>query len=273
MVKKLFAAAVTFVVLAAPLRAELKYTVHVEMKPADASSAPADPMTAQIATMIGPLVVNQLLPDGPADVVYTVGDKGVRAEVSKAAVGLTAGTVMLTRPNGDIVQLNPADQTYWKATAEDVAKMKSRLPVTPGQSKRAGQFMTIAGAKTEQITFDMTVELQVPEQMRPMVPPGLSSMTGEKWVTTDQFKQYAAMAAKGDSISRALGLDKFGTEGIAMRQVLRSPLFGAFDLEMVVTKIGEESAPAALFDIPAGYKEVPSPIKLPWPELWTNRHD
>ena len=34
---------------------------------------------------------------------------------------------------------------------------------------------------------------------------------------------------------------------------------GGIELQSVVTSIGEEDVPASAFEIPAGYKEVPSP--------------
>jgi hypothetical protein len=46
-----------------------------------------------------------------------------------------------------------------------------------------------------------------------------------------------------------------------MRQVTRSELFAGRQLEMIVTRIGEETVPAGDFSVPADYKEVPSPIK------------
>jgi len=41
---------------------------------------------------------------------------------------------------------------------------------------------------------------------------------------------------------------------------MRGGMYGDQEIEMVVTKIGEEAAPADAFEIPAGYKEVPPRI-------------
>jgi hypothetical protein len=59
----------------------------------------------------------------------------------------------------------------------------------------------------------------------------------------------------------AVGLAKLLQGGIVMRQILRSALFGGRQLETEVTKIGEEAAPPDAFDVPADFKEVPSPVR------------
>jgi hypothetical protein len=57
----------------------------------------------------------------------------------------------------------------------------------------------------------------------------------------------------------SLGLDKLPTQGLALRTVIRGAIFGDQELESVVTKIGEEKVAASVFEIPAGYTEVPAP--------------
>jgi hypothetical protein len=56
-----------------------------------------------------------------------------------------------------------------------------------------------------------------------------------------------------------MGMDKIMSEGLMLKQVMRSDFFGGKQFELTATQIGEEAADAALFEIPAGLKEVPSP--------------
>jgi hypothetical protein len=58
----------------------------------------------------------------------------------------------------------------------------------------------------------------------------------------------------------ALGGQKIADLGLALKTVMRGGMYGDQEIEMVVTKIGEEAAPADAFEIPAGYKEVPPRI-------------
>jgi hypothetical protein len=48
-----------------------------------------------------------------------------------------------------------------------------------------------------------------------------------------------------------------------MRAVVRGQGFGNSEMEFAVTSIKEEPAPAGIYEIPAGYKEVPAPVPLP----------
>ena len=82
---------------------------------------------------------------------------------------------------------------------------------------------------------------------------------------TTPFEKYLPTWAKAAPLLGGLGLGKLMANGITMRQVVRSDLFGGQQLEMAVTQIGEETMPAGqfvkVFAIPSDFKEVPSPIK------------
>src|SRR5882672_2465208 len=86
-VKKLLATLVIGASFCAPLHAELKYTMHMEIKK---TAAPAQPVNPMIGIM-GDAVMKQMVPEGAADLVYLVGDKGGRVEYLQAAMGLPAG--------------------------------------------------------------------------------------------------------------------------------------------------------------------------------------
>jgi hypothetical protein len=257
-VKTVFAAFVIVAIISTPLRAELKYTTHLEVKK---TAAPAQPMNPMIGIM-GDAVMKQMVPEGSADLVYLVGDKGARVEYLQAAMGLPAGTINLITVDGTITILNPKEKTYWKTTTtETLERMKTAGVPTPDIAvRRTGQFDAVAGAKCEVVTFDWKMALPIPEGARASLPPDFPStiaMTGDSCVTTDSYKQYADVINKGaNAMMAAMGFDKIAQGGIALRQTLS--MIG-FEMRMTVTQIGEEAAPEHAFEVPADYKEVPMP--------------
>jgi hypothetical protein len=245
----------------ASVRAELKYTMHVELKKVESATPPANPMLAMMGDMLG----QQLLPDGPADVIYIIGEKGTRAEFSKAAMGQPEGTIVLALPDGTMTVLNTKEQTYWKATLEAATGAVQAAGFKPTTTaKRTGEFATVAGVRCERVAVDMKLDLPIPEAMRASLPPGFPTslaMDGETCVTTEQFQKYAELAAKNKAVDilSAMGLDKLMQSGIVLRQTIR---LSGIEMESVVTAIGEEDVAPALFSIPADYKEVPSPLPI-----------
>ena len=51
-------------------------------------------LTNPMIGIMGDAVMKQMVPDGAADLVYLVGDKGARVEYLQAAMGLPAGTLI-----------------------------------------------------------------------------------------------------------------------------------------------------------------------------------
>jgi len=265
MTRRLSIALALVATLAAPLRADLKYTAHSELKPATVTdSQPANPML----TMLGGQITQQMLPNGSADTVYIVTEKGMRTEYIKGGMNQQAeGTVLLAMTNGDLIQLNTKDKTYWRSTTQALtnvvqsAGIQLDVKVTP-----TSEATTIAGVRATRSNFEINIPLPIPEQMRAQLPPGVPtgfSLSGEVWyaASTPAFERYTVVASRMGQALAGMGLGKLLQGGIVMRQVMRSQVFNGQQLETEVTKIGEEAAPADAFDIPADYKEVPSPIK------------
>ena len=239
--------------------AELKYTLRTEVQKAETPASPApNPMLA----MMGDALTRQLLPEGTATMTYYIGEKGTRIEFINAAMGQAAGAVSLVQPDGTTILLNLKDQTYWKTGLQGAAAAMQAAGVTPQiTSTRTGEAETVAGVKCERSTFTMKVDLPIPPAARASLGadfPASIDMSGDTCATTDQFQNYAAMAAKTQATGMlaAMGLDKLTQGGIVLRQSLR---MGAVEIRSAVTDIGEAPAPAGAFEIPAGYKEVPPP--------------
>ncbi len=259
MTKSAVIAALLVASASASLSAELKYTVRMEMKK---SAAPSPLPANALLAMMGDGLSKQMLPEGPTDIVYTIGERGTRVELTKAAMGQPGGSITLSMPDGTLAILNPKDQTYWKSTMQSAASALQAAGITPqATAKRTGEFDSVAGTRCERVLFDIRIDLPIPESARASLPPGFPaslSMAGESCITTDRYQKYAELGAKGKTADflSALGLDKLIQGGIVLRQVLR---LSDQELEAVVTSIVEEDVPASQFAIPAGYKEVPAP--------------
>ncbi len=253
--------ALCFVALvSAPLRAELKYTMRMEMKKSDTAAAPVNPMLG----MMGEQMMKQFLPNGSAQLVYVIGEKGTRLEYSEAAMGQPAGAVNIVKPDGTVYMLNPQNKTYWKSTTDAVAAvMKSSGMVPEVTVKKTGQSETVGGIKCDVVAFDWKMALPIPEQARATLPPDFPTaltMTGDT-CTTNEYPKYATMISRGaGGMLAAMGLDKVAQGGLVLRQTLQ--MIG-YEMKSVVTSLTEETVDPSLFDVPAEYKEVPAPSGMP----------
>ena len=247
-------------IVSARLSAELKYTMHLEAKKSEAPQAQAP---NPVLGMMGDALMRQIVPDGAADVIYLVGDKGARIEYIQAAMGQPAGSINLARPDGTLIVLNPKEKTYWKMTPQASATAMQAAGVSPPEvtAKRSGQFETVAGAKCEVIAFDWKMKIPIPEVARASLPPDFPTvlmMNGDSCVATDQYQKYAEIVTKTMSVMMtAMGFDKMALGGLVLRQKMQ--MMG-FEMRSAVTQIAEETAPESAFEIPADYKEVPAPM-------------
>ena len=111
----------------------------------------------------------------------------------------------------------------------------------------------------ERLTFGVTMNVPVPPGLQlPADFPTTLNASGEMWVA-DQVASASTLAGALNPLLSLFGLDKLAPNGLVVRQIVRSPIFAAYEVEMVATEIGEESAQPELFQIPADYREVPAP--------------
>jgi hypothetical protein len=250
-------AAVLTVLLAAPLSAELKYTMHIEAKPSTAApSAPANPMME----MIGAIVASTMAPQGGLELTVTVGNRGTRVEYAQAYMIVPAGGVTLLTPAGEMIVLDPSKRTFWKMSKPDLSSLPGGGPTVT--IKRTGQTETIGGIRAERAALE--IHMPLPMSAGSQVPPGMPAdiaMTGEVWLAP-QYKQYAKTAAGLVGGVNVLGVDTIANEGFMMRSILRGELLGNRQIESTVTNVAEVAVPASLFEIPAGFTEVPPPAGM-----------
>lgn len=244
---------------AASLHAELKYTM--EMKQNKIENAPES--SNQLLAMMGQQALQQILPNGTAKMIYIVGEKGIRTEFVTGGMGLASGSVSIMKPTGEMFMLTPANKTYWKTTVAQAAGMMAQAGITPEvQVTRTGELATVGGLKTEKVTMALSIPLPIPPEALSQLPPGFPTtlkMQIDNWIATERYKEYAAMASKGNSILSSFGIDPTKIDGITMRALMRADIFGPVEIESVITEIGEEAVAASLFEVPADFKLVPGP--------------
>ena len=222
--KRILVALCLVTLVSARLSAELKYMLHMEVKKTDAPAAQgSNPMIG----MMGDAMMKQMVPDGAADIVYLIGEKGSRIEFMQAAMGQAAGTVNLGRPDGTLIVMNPKEKTYWQTSSQAAMASMKAAGITPPEVKatRTGKFETVAGVKCEVVAFDWKMALPIPEAVRASLPPDFPlelTMKGDTCTTTDQYQKYAEIAAKSTSVMMtAMGFDKIAQGGLVLRQAMQ----------------------------------------------------
>lgn len=226
---------------------EVRYTLRMELKPSAAPAEPADPRLASI----GALVTEMMVPGGSVEMTVTMGAHGTRVEANKPLAGLPEGAAMLQRPDGSVVVLNAAEKTYWTAPPAEAADITAEV-------KRTGEFSTVAGERAERVTFRFSVPA-APEAASAGLPP--LTIEGDAWVA-DRFKSFTAVTAKAGASPSGLAIRQLAELGLSVKQVMRSAMFGGQQIESIVTAIDERPATPALFEIPAGFREVPPPGRV-----------
>jgi hypothetical protein len=253
-VARVFVVALAF---AAPLRADLHYTIHTEVHPI----TPTEPVNPMFV-MMGDTLIRMMFPDAATDSTYWVSDKGIRVELTKANAMMPAGSVLLHLADGTTLVMNPKENTYWKiALPTFPPQLLAGMPLVKPEISvvRTGEFETIAGIRAEHITSSIMMDL--PGRPGVEAPPGMPtsiSMSTDSW-TSDQYANYAALA---QATTGMMGLGALMPPGFTLKNVMRNSIMPGYEIESVVTNIAEEPAPADAFEIPADYKEVPAPARL-----------
>lgn len=244
MMKHTIAAALVIVSATATANAELKYTLRMELKKS-ATATPADPALAGL----GGVVTEMILPGGSMELSVVAGEQGVRIESNKPMAGLPPGAYMLQRPDGSMLGVDPTTKTFWKSPSADVGGIQAK-------TTRTGEFSNVGGERVERVSFQIELPMGGPSTASGVAP---LVIEGDAWVA-DRFKKYTA--AGGKRAQGALALFQLADLGLSMRQVMRSRIFGGQEIEAVVSNVSEAPAPASLFAVPAGFKEVPGPGRI-----------
>lgn len=266
--RKYFAAFVVFALCTAPLGAELKVTSKMSARAIPGAPAGGDMMSA----MMGPMLTQMFGGTEGIEVTATINEDGrMRADYPSGFAGMPAGAVVITRVDGTSVGYDATAKTWWKMVdpssqpgmAEMMAQMKPEV-----STKRTGEFATVAGLKAERVTMNMRMAIpmppgseNLPAEVLAMIPKEIKA-DGDMWVAGVHAK-YARSIAKAMTAGpmAGMGLDKIlgDLQGLTVRQVMRMSLLAGHELETLVTKIVEEDVADSVFDVPAGFKEIPMP--------------
>ena len=241
---RVLTAAILIAIGAAPLHAELKYTLRMDVKKSTAPKpAKPDPNLAAL----GVLVVDMILPGGSVELNVLTGERGTRLEANKSLAGVPAGAAVLVRPDGSMIGIDPTSKTYWRMPASETGAISAK-------TRRTGDFSTVGGERVERVTFQFDLPLGgAVKTPSPIV------LDGEAWVA-ERFKKYTS--AKFSGMTGALSLFQLADLGLSMRQVIRGSIFGEREIEVMVSNVSEAPAAASLFEVPAGFKEVAGPGKI-----------
>ena len=236
-----------------PLLAELKYTVRLETRKV-ATSAAVDPRLAAL----GQAILQAIAPGDSVEMTVIAGDRVARVTWSKAMPGLPAGVALVLRQDGRRLVLDPARQVYWRAGLPDLYTLPADDRPVVKQIPRT-EAETIAGLPATRSSVEITIPFA--EALNDMMVTGTPTylpLHGDVWVT-DSFARYATRQLRSIHGLAVMGLDVAPPGKLVLRQILRGPLFGETELESIVIAMAEEDMPDTLFDVPAGFKEVPAP--------------
>ena len=193
MLKHLIFGALSLFLAVVPARADLHYTLHTEAR----QVTPAEPVNPMLA-MAGDIIVRTMLPDGPADSIYWISDRGTRVELTKANAVMPAGSVVLHLGDGTTVIMNPTEKTYWKIPLPQIMPevFTALSQLNPQLSfVHTGEFATIAGVRAEHITSSTTMDVPSPPPGAPvpMGMPAAITMSADLWMA-DRYVDNASLA-------------------------------------------------------------------------------
>ena len=266
--RKIVAAAVVFALCAVPLRAELK--VNAKSVARQVAGAPAG--NDMMAALVGPMITEVYGGPEGVEMTMTVHEDGrVRTDYAASFMGMPPGAVVIQRLDGTAVGFDAKNQTWWKMVdplqdPKAVEMLSKTKPEVTG--KRSGEFATVTGLKAERVTITIQMALplppeaaQLPPQLLAMIPKEIKA-DGTAWLADSHTKYKAGMTkAFVTGPLSVIGLDKPINElqGLLVRFVMTLSLAPGWEIEMLASKVMEEDVPDTVFDLPAGYKEIPMP--------------
>lgn len=238
----------------------LKATIRLSIVKTDGpgASTPAQPAMGNF----GPLLTQLLTPEGPVDIQYTIAGDQTRADVQGRLATLPKGSVVLQRLGDEMIKvLNPGNKTWYEIPAsQNLGALLGTPDVTiePTDDKA-----TIAGRRAQRFRFRETLRVPVPEgtSLPPEFPKEID-LSGDLW-STDEFAggSYEAVFKTLQAFAAIPGVEALTAGGrFPLRIALRSSIMPGYEIRSEVTTVGQASAEASLFAVPAGYIKVQAPV-------------
>jgi TonB family protein len=230
--KRILAAVVLGALSAAPARADLRYTVHLE----SATRSVAAPPAAGAGKVLAPY--------DRVEAVVTVSTDAARIVYAQDVLFVPRGAAMIRHVTGGVI-VNANDRTY------SIIDSRAAAPTLGSAATftRTGQKQEIAGVPAERVTVSI-------------VRPDLLRIEGEMWLT-DSFAAYQAMEAAFDPVTMILSHETGWPGGFVLRADLGGTAFGQKHLVKYVTAIGEVASQPDAFAIPSGYRQIPITSQVP----------
>jgi hypothetical protein len=254
--KRLILACVALALVAAPVHADLRYTMHVEVRDIAPQASRPPTFADDILQKLQQGILQAIAPGGSGEASFAATDEALRVQYGQATPTVPRGGVLLKKADGSSVVLDPAERTYRKLPRFR-SGVTSRSSLRPeAVSRRTGEFVTVSGLRAERVAF--SIRLNLPAEMLRELPAGLPdafTLEGDVWVT-DQLSVPAPLAAMTSPALRALGLDDIVQDGFVVRQIIRGTLLGPHQVETTVTHIDSSAIQPELLQIPPDYREA-----------------
>jgi hypothetical protein len=240
--------------LAAPLHADIRYTMRIQVR--DATQAPATTPPPALAELLARMI-EAIVPGGSASYDVAAAEEVVRVQFHQATAEVPKGGVLLLHPDGRTVIMDPASRTYW--TGQRLPRRSESLLVLDGPPTVTGETTKVSGVRAERVTFTGRLELAAsPGKPLPTELVDALQVVGEVWATSD-VRAPEAITDVINPAARAFGLGAVVGDRFIVRQVLGGPFLAGQALEMVVHGLNSRKVPADLMQIPKDYREVPPP--------------
>jgi hypothetical protein len=251
------AAAMVVVLVQPGVLAQLKFTLHTELKRVE--GAPPSEWSALIGALSG-----KVIPPGGVDHIVLVNDKAMRMEQKHAFAGLAAGTMTLYR-DGQQFGFDPASKTFWKSQPFSATEMKDIASRKPDvKVVRTTEFQTINGLRAQRVTTTIVMKI-TPAEGGPTIPgmPNDLTLTFDAWVTDAVALPAGFVPLIDQRLLAQLGVaqvNSFTDNKLMLRGIAKLDFIPDLQIEMSVKDLAKEAIPAALFEIPAGFREVRGPV-------------
>jgi hypothetical protein len=236
---------------AASLRADVRYTMRVEVRETAVQAADA---SNPLLELIRKQLVSVIAPGGAVEYALAASDGGARIEFRTATSGIPAGGVLLAPADGGSVVLDPGTRTYWSVTRA-IRKPSSSPFVAERPPARTGDVATISGVRAERVTFSVRLVPGPSSSPLPDDVVDLLQLEGDVWVT-EEVRVPRAVTDMINPMLQLLGLESAVGDRFVVRQVLRGPLLGSHEIETLVTGIDSTPLPPGELRVPEGYREV-----------------
>ncbi|HTI37433.1 MAG TPA: hypothetical protein VL484_07755 [Vicinamibacterales bacterium] len=235
----------------------LEATIRIAFAKTGTMAGDAGPYAA-----FGPILVQMLTPEGPAEIRYTVSEDAMRAELVGRVGPLPRGTVVLQRVGETTMQvLNPEQKTWYAVSSEQTLGLLLGTPDIDIQP--TGEHATIAGERADRFHFSETLHVPAPEGVS--LPPDFPrdvQFTGELWSTTALAgDRYAAVLKTMQTFAAIPGIDALTAGGrFPLRMTLGSDLLGGYVLQTEVTSLRTTTTDRTKFMVPSDYQRVEPPF-------------